>query len=134
MIATQLSVHIAGPRLDARLAAGEYPFSSPALALRGAQLVSPQVRRQLATGLKHACGTHQGDRPLSSAIAVDGEAVDIARPTLEQLARALLARERPDVQGVALARLLLTDPGSPLYASRYPEELYERGREALLAL
>ena len=41
---------------------------------------------------------------------------------------------RVGVRGVALTHLLLTRPGSALYASRYPEELYERAREALLAL
>jgi hypothetical protein len=35
---------------------------------------------------------------------------------------------------VALTHILLTRPGSALYASRYPEELYDRVREALLAL
>jgi hypothetical protein len=127
-------VRIAGPRLDARLTAGEYPFGTPALALRAARLVSRRLRRQLVAGLEHACGTHQGEQALSCTIAVDRAAVDIARPALEQLARALLARERPDVHGVALTRLLLTHPASPLYEPCYPEELHERVREALLAL
>jgi hypothetical protein len=134
MIAPQLTVRVAGPRLDARLAAGEYPFGSPALALRAAQLVSQRLRRQLAAGLERACGRREEADALSCAIAVDGEAVEIARPALEQLSRALLSRERLDVRGVALTRLLLTRPESPLYESRYPEELYERVREALLAL
>lgn len=33
-----------------------------------------------------------------------------------------------------VTHLLLTEPASPVCASRYPEELYERAREALLAL
>lgn len=134
MIAPQLSVRFAGPRLDARLAAGEYPFGSAALALRAAQLVSRRLRRQLAGGLEHACARDEDGGTLSSAVAVDAEAVEIARPALRQLAHALVSRERLDVRGVALTRLLLTEPASPLYGSRYPEELYERVREALLAL
>ena len=133
-LAPQVSVRLAAPRLDARLAAGEDPFSSPRLALRGAQLASRRLRRQLAAGLEHAsCAGHESGA-LSAAVPVDRDAVEIARPALEQLADALRSRERVGVQGVALTQILLTSPTSALYRSRYPEELYECAREALFAL
>ena len=131
-IAPQVSVRLAAPRLDARLAAGEDPFGSPALALRGAQLASRRLRRQLAAGLEHAWSAQPGT--LSSAVPVDVEAVEIALPVLEQLAEALRSRDRVGVRGVALTQLLLTEPTSPLHGASDPEELYERAREALLAL
>ena len=132
-IAPQLSVRLTAPRLDARLAGGEWPLGSAALALRAAQLASRRWRRQLAAGLAHAWSRH-GAAALSSAVPADAAAVEIALPALEQLAQALVSRERVGIRGVALTQLLLTEPTSPLYGSRYPEELYERVREALLAL
>src|SRR5436190_24093442 len=94
VLAPQVSVRLSAPRLDARLAAGEDPFSSPALALRGAQLASRRVRRQLAGGLEHACSGEPERGALSAAVPVDADAVGIARPALEQLAEALRSRER----------------------------------------
>jgi hypothetical protein len=127
-------VRLAAPRLDARLAAGEDPLSSPTLALRGAQLASQRLRYQLAGALERAWSRARDPDALSSAIPVDAEAVGIAWPALKQLAVALRSRERVGVRGVALTRVLLTEPGSALYGPRYPEELYERAREALFAL
>jgi hypothetical protein len=127
-------VRLAAPRLDARLAGGEDPFSSAELALRGARLASPRLRRQLASGLDHALRPQAETGAISAAVPVDAVAVAVARPALEQLAAALRSRDRVGVRGVALTQLLVTEPGSSLYRSRYPEELYERAREALFAL
>lgn len=126
-------VRLAGPRLDARLAAGEDPFSSPALALRAARLSSTRLRRQLAEGIEHALAGG-GNGTLTAAVPADAAAVEIARPALVQLAAALQSRDRVGVRGVAMTQLLLTQPGSALYAPGSPEELYGRAREALLAL
>lgn len=127
-------VRLAAPWLDARLAAGEDPFSSSALALRAARLTSGRLRRRLAGSLEHARSRARAAGALSPVIPVDAEAVEIAWPVLEQLADALRSRNRVGVRGMALTHILLTRPGSALYASRYPEELYDRVREALLAL
>src|SRR4051794_7219635 len=127
-------VRLAAPGLDARLARGDDPFSSPALALRGARLASRRLRKQVASGIEHALGPKAGEGALSSSVPVDAIAIAIARPALEQLAEAMRSRDRIGVRGAALAHLLVTAPTSPLYAAGYPDELYERAREALLAL
>ena len=127
-------VRLSAPRLDARLASGEDPLSRSTLALRAAQLASRRLRHQLAGALEHVWARAGEADALSSAIPVDAEAVGIAWPALKQLALALRSRERVGVRGVALTQILLTQPGSALYGSRYPEELYERAREALFAL
>jgi hypothetical protein len=127
-------VRLAAPRLDARLARGEDPLSSAELALRGARLASPRLRRRLASGLDHALRPQADAGVVSAAVPVDAAAVAVARPALEQLAAALRSRDRVGVRGVALTQLMITEPGSPLYRSCYPEELYERAREALFAL
>jgi hypothetical protein len=67
-------------------------------------------------------------------VPVDARAVQLAAPALEQLADALNHRESVNVRGVALARVLLTEPTSPLYRPSHPEALYEAARHALLAL
>lgn len=134
LLPSRLSVRLRAPALDALLAAGEDPSRRPALARRGEQLVSRRRRRQLAAGLVQACTPRRRDTTLSAAISVDPDAVEIARPALQQLARALLSRRSVSPKGVALTQILLTGPGSAMYAARYPEELYERAREALLAL
>ena len=104
------------------------------LALRAARLASRRTRRQLAEGLDRVCSKEPHRAVLSAAIPLDGEAIDIARPVLEELAEALRSPEEVSVRGVALVERLLTEPGSALYGSEYPEELGERAREALLAL
>ena len=57
---------------------------------------------------------------------------EIARPPLEQLAIALRSPEPIQPRGVALTRLLLTDPCSAVYAPAYSDQLYDIAREALL--
>src|SRR4051794_22441927 len=104
-------VRLAAPQLDARLAEGEDPFSSPALALRAARLASRRLRCQLAGGLERAWSRSQERNALSPAIPVDAKAVEIAWPALKQLAEALRSRERVRVRGVALTQILLTGPG-----------------------
>jgi hypothetical protein len=71
---------------------------------------------------------------LSTAVAVDERAVDVARPALQQLASALRSRAEVNPRGVAMTRILLTEPCSALYCPAYREEVYELARAALLAL
>ena len=121
-------------RLDGRLAAGEHPSSEPALAARSAQLVSKRTRRGLARGLQRAWSARPELSVFSAAVPCDWQAVQIARPALQQLAAALVAREPLRPQGVALCKVLLTEPCSALYHPAYSTELYEVAREALFAL
>ena len=71
---------------------------------------------------------------LSAVAASDSAAVDIARPALEQLERAIRERDSVHPQGLALAHLLLSDPDSVLYRPPRTGALYEASRAALLAL
>jgi hypothetical protein len=97
-------------------------------------LVSWRSRRRLACGLERAWSVPPGDRVLSAAVAVDERAVEVARPALQQLAWALRSRADVKPRGVAITRILLTEPSSALYQPAYPEELYELARAALFAL
>jgi len=75
-----------------------------------------------------------GHTVLSAAVAVDEHAVEAARPALQQLALALRLRADVEPRGVAITRVLLTEPSSALYRPAYREELYEVARAALFAL
>jgi hypothetical protein len=132
--ASSVSAWLATPRLDARLAAGEDPLSDVAVACRSRRLVSGRSRRRLACGLERTCSMAPRHGVLSAAVAVDEHAVEIARPALRQLASALRSHEDVQPRGVAITRILLTDPSSALYRPAYREELYELAREALFAL
>jgi hypothetical protein len=125
---------VAARRLDARLAAGEDPLSEVVLACRARRLVSGRSRRRLACGLERAWSVPPGHAVLSAAVEVDEQAVEVARPALQQLASALRSRAEVEPRGVAIARILLTEPCSALYRPAYCEELYELARAALLAL
>jgi hypothetical protein len=120
--------------MDYRLAAGEDPAGDAALEWRSARLTSERMRAQIVHGLGRVLSRPPGAELFSAAIPTDAQALDIARPALEQLATALRSREAVRPQGVALTRLLLTEPLSALYAPRHAEQLYEAARAALFAL
>jgi hypothetical protein len=125
---------LAAPRLDARLAEGEDPLGDVVLACRSRRLVSERSRRRLACGLERTWSMPPGHAVLSAAVAVDEHAVEAARPALQQLALALRSRADVEPRGVAVTRVLLTEPSSALYRPAYREELYEVARAALFAL
>jgi len=133
-IVERVRARLAAPKLDARIAAGEDPSSTAALACRSAQLVAPRARRRLAAGLERLLSERDARAGLSAAAPVDRQAVAIARPALEQLAAALRSRESIRPRGAGIARVLLTEPDSALYRSARRDELYEVAREALFAL
>jgi hypothetical protein len=122
------------PSLDARIVAGEDPARDALLRRRAAQLVSARSRHRLVQGLERAL-TPPPDRPFfSSAVSCNHRAVEVARPALERLARALGSRGRVQPRGVVLTHELLTDPCSALYRPADVDELHELARQALLAL
>ena len=129
-----LGAWFTGPQLDVRLAEGEDPSSDPALACRSAQLVCKRSRQQLASGLERLCSRTRPRAAFSAAIPIDGTAVGIARPVLEQLAITLRSGAPIQPRGVALTRLFLTEPCSALYKPSYCDELREVACEALSAL
>ncbi len=129
-----LRARFAALPLDRALAAGADPARSAALTRRTAVLSSRHARRRTAAGLRRVLSEPRRRPGLSAAVACDGEAVNIARPALEQLERAIRERDSMRPQGLALAHLLLSDPDSPLYRAPHAGALYEASRAALLAL
>ena len=129
-----LRARFAALPLDRALAAGADPARSAALTRRAALLSSRHARRRTAGGLHGVLSAPARGSGLSAAMACDAAAVDIARPALEQLERAIRERDLVRPQGLALAHLLLSDPDSVLYRAPHAGALYEASRAALLGL
>jgi len=102
--------------LDRRLASGVHPQSNRLMAARADRLVSPQVRRQLAQNWLDLLGDAR--RPPTGQCP----RVPLCRDRIssaEEVARALaglLSTSLPvPARGVAMASVLLSDGGGPLY-------------------
>jgi hypothetical protein len=120
--------------LDRRIAAGESPGASDVLAFRAAHLVTMKNRRRVADCLEALRDDRLRAGPVSSAVPLDSHALRVAWPAVEQLVGALRARATVSPRGMALARMMLTEPCSPLYRPVHGDALYEAAREALFAL
>lgn len=125
---------VTAPSLDSRIAAGEDPSSEALLSCRSGQLLSHRSRRRLVHGLQRALAPPPDRAVISSAVPCNRQAVEVARPALEQLAQALRSRVGVRPRGVVLVHQLLTDPSSALYRPAELGELDEAARQALLAL
>jgi hypothetical protein len=104
-------------------------------AMREARMSSPSARRRLAEDLEEAVARGGlRDRGLSAVVPVTGEAAQLARGALLDLAERLRAPRPVDPDGVRLTRALLVDGGGPLYAPQEPGELRHAALRALDAL
>src|SRR5262245_8113061 len=115
-----LSVLLRRRSLDADLAAGIDPDSSPALALRAAQLTAASERRSLARSLEGLLSS--AARPhgaITSAIPVRRDAVLDAKPEILGLAGELAADAPVNPRGVAMVRCMLTNGDSPFYSGEH---------------
>jgi hypothetical protein len=112
---------ITAHRLDAELAAGQSAETSERHARRARMLVAPRSRRALAVNWEHAL--ELAARPpggLSGRVPVSRRRVLDAEPEIRRLIDALNASGPVPARGVAMARQLLTESGSPVYAVNRP--------------
>lgn len=115
-LADRLSARLLGASLDRRLAAGHLPESSPLLAVRAQRIVAIGCRRELARDwerllrtARRVHGTYHPTRPIRSAQVIAAE------PAVRELVRRVAAPLPVAARGVAMATVLLTDAGSPVY-------------------
>jgi hypothetical protein len=116
-LAIRLRTRARRARLDAELAAGTDPATSPEHRLRAAQLGSPEVRTQLANRLVEAVGEARGlGHELASARRrrARGEVRGYADELLALVPR-LRNAERLPVQGLAITARLVGNRRGPLY-------------------
>jgi hypothetical protein len=134
-LAPRLRVIVGQEGLDHQLAEGADPHTNSALWLRAEQLSKARTRRAIARQLRRALRTagkatspRSGSRPLArDQILAESDA-------LMDLIRRLEAPGRAEPMGVALARLLVTEPVSPIYAQAEPATLYMVVRLATAAM
>ena len=121
--------------LDQQLAEGADPHTHPALGLRAAQLCNARTRRAIARRLRRALRTARkatSSRGGSQALA-HGQVL-AESDALMDLIRRLEARGGAEPMGVALARLLVSDPVSPIAMQSQPGTLYAVVRLATAAM
>jgi hypothetical protein len=110
---------IHGESLDRRLAAGQAPEQEPLLAVRARQIVSPRSRQAIARSWERLLKV--ASRPpaiISAAVPVNRGKIIEAEPEIRELSRCLRAPLPVTAQGVAKARLPLTDATGPVYRPR----------------
>lgn len=130
-----LTVWWRGAELDRRLADGEDPASSDALALRARRITTARSRARLAGGLAGAVRSAGGERAVfTAAIRPQSPELLEAGALIATLERRLRAPEPVAPRGVAIVSSLLIDGNSPLYLPAEPGVLGSRLRAAAAAL
>jgi hypothetical protein len=107
--------------LDGKLAAGRPPRSSPAMAIRARDIVTPAARRELArrwTNVLDQAG--HPPVPRRARAPLHRSAVVAARHELHEMISVLTSGLPIDARGAAMASSLLTDGTGPLYNRRSP--------------
>jgi hypothetical protein len=111
--------------LDARLAQGDLPSSSPELGYRAEQLRSTRSRRSFASGIKRIIDAAEEPRSaFTAAVPVRRREILERRTDLTDLAKLLESNETLQVRGLALLEPLLTSGDSPLFDPA-PDETLE---------
>jgi hypothetical protein len=119
--------------IDRELAAGADPDSSECRHLRAAELTAASTREALAAAYERHLVAATSIPPLD-VVPVNWSGVRAAAPRLDRLAQRLRADPRVRAQGVARARLLLTDGDSALYAKDEGLSLVDEVRSTLALL
>jgi hypothetical protein len=111
-------------RLNADLAAGQPPETSPRHAAHARRLVGPRMRDALATNWEHLLVTAQGSTGgLSHRAPIRRERVHRADSEIRKLITALRATGPMPARGVAIAARLLTDGRGPIYNPNVSDDL-----------
>lgn len=119
--------------IDRDLAAGADPHSSECRHRRAAELTRESNRRALAAAYERLLTGVADPKPYGVA-PVNWDGVRAAKPRIEHLSKRLREDPRVKAQGVALARLLLTECDSALYAKDDVSGLVSGVRSALALL
>lgn len=103
-------------RLDQELASGADPNADPLRRQRARELVEEETRRRIAANLRRALAEAEAPRsPFSVKAPIARAALRDSREDVEDVANRLSGPAPVSPQGVARARMLLTDGTGPLY-------------------
>jgi hypothetical protein len=122
-------------QIDRDLAAGTTSLPQEILAVRAERITGRRSRVRLADGLARVLsGATDAGAGQSAAIKPDRREVLACRTVLATLERRLRTPEPVGARGIAMLRLLLTEPDSPLYRPSDPGVLGGRLQAAAAAL
>src|SRR5829696_1916744 len=116
----RISAYVRRRSLDAELAEGVSPWSSPALMVRASRLTSLPERRRLAAGFVAVVALSESDRSAVPTQPVRHRVVWEQRDALLVLADRLAQPAPVEVAVVAQLALLLSDESSPIYVGGSP--------------
>jgi hypothetical protein len=121
--------------LDAKLAQGVLPSSSPELEHRAEQLLSRRCRRSFAAGIERIIeAAEEPPSSFTAAVPVRRAEVLEARAQLTNLADLLRSEDTLQVRGLALLEPFLTSGDSPLFHPNPEESLDHTARRVRAAL
>lgn len=104
--------------LDLSLARGSNPDSTVALSLRAQKLHSAARRRQLARGFRRVlAASNTSAHPLDPSAPLARNEIEDCRELITEIIDLLESDGPVEASGVAQARLLITEGGSPLFRS-----------------
>ncbi len=129
---SRLAARLRASSLDRELIAGGDPSSSPRLAARAAQLTTPRMREQLATGLDRLAASARGPQQRWTAIGRR----EALRGNLDEIGElaALLRSDTPlYAGGIAILNEFLSDGAGCAYHGER-EEIAGRLQAARLAM
>lgn len=103
-------------RSDRRLASGISPDTSVELSIRARALLSARARRQLARNWRRLIEIAETPpHAFDARVPMARGAIRRAADLIDELAAQLESGEPVDAAGIAQARLLLIEPGGPVY-------------------
>jgi hypothetical protein len=130
-----LRVIVRRDALDRQLAEGADPHTNRELGIRAAQLRKARTRRVIARRLRRTLGAARKPASLRWAFRpLARDQILAESDALTDLVRRLEAPGPVEPMGVALARLLVTDPVSPLSVPSEPGTIYMVVRLATAAM
>jgi hypothetical protein len=123
-LSEKILLRLRAARLDADLAAGMSPETSPRHGMRARRLVTPRMRHSLAGDWEHLLlVSHRATRGLSGRVPIRRERLHRAEPEIRELIEALRASGPVPARGVAIATNLLTDGRGPIYNAKVTDDL-----------
>jgi hypothetical protein len=123
-LSEEILLRFSAGRLDADLAAGMPPETSPRHAARARRIVAPRIRHALASDWEHLLlVSHTARRGPSGRVPIRRERLHRAEPEIRELIQALRANGPVPARGVAIATNLLTDGRGPIYNRKAPDDL-----------
>jgi hypothetical protein len=127
-------VRVRSSRLDTDLASGASPDDTLGLALRAQMLERDAMRRALARAAQRVMAAAILDRPDRLPVPICRDQVLASAAEFNELIERLQMKGPVSAKGVAMARALLGDGGSPVYRRDSGTDLRASVRDATAAL